>query len=72
MGLRNLDSPRLEIHSGPDNLDRYFYTLCWMADYHIGHPDGEHRRAERGQVFHGTIPEKYQSCPRKLVPLQGG
>lgn len=42
---------RGEIHSGPDSLGRYSYTLYWMADYHPGHPEGEYRRAERGQCF---------------------
>jgi hypothetical protein len=47
---------RCVIHSGPDRQGRYQYTLFWMADYHPGHPDGEHRLAERGQVFLGVPP----------------
>jgi hypothetical protein len=26
-----------------------------MADYHPGHPDGEHARRERGQHFFGVL-----------------
>ncbi len=47
---------RIEIHSGPDSRGRYLHTRFWMADYHPGHPDGEHRRAERGQVFNAPLP----------------
>ena len=48
MSARNA---RIEIHEGPDQNGHYLYTLYWTADYHPGHPDGEHRTAERGQVF---------------------
>lgn len=48
---------RLEIYSGPDERGRYHYALFWMADYHPGHPEGEHRTAERGQHFYGVPPD---------------
>lgn len=48
---------RIEIESGPDKDGRYRYTLYWMADYHPGHPLGEHRTAERGQCFYAELPE---------------
>ena len=48
---------RIEIHGGPDGLGRYSYTLFWWADYHPGHPDGEHARRERAQEFFGALPE---------------
>lgn len=51
---------RVEIHSGPDELGRYHYTLFWMADYHPGDPRGEHRYSERGQVFHAPLPGWYK------------
>jgi len=46
---------RGEILKGPDSLGHYHYALFWIADYHPGHPDGEHRRAERVQHFFGTL-----------------
>ena len=42
---------RGEIHSGPNRFGEYCFTLFWWADYHPGHPLGEYRHAERGQVF---------------------
>jgi len=48
---------RIEIHAGPDERGRYLYTLLWTADYHPGHPLGENRIAERGQVFFAPLPE---------------
>jgi hypothetical protein len=45
---------RIEIYEGPDKQGRYHYALFWWADYHPGHPQGEHRYAERGQHFHGN------------------
>lgn len=52
-----LSGRRCEIQSGPDKEGRYRFTLYWTADYHPGHPEGEHRRAERGQCFHAALPE---------------
>lgn len=50
---RRVEFTRIEFHDdGPDHLGRRRYTLFWMADYHPGHPDGEHGRRERGQCFH--------------------
>lgn len=49
---------RIEIYSGPDNHGRYSFALFWMANYHPGHPLGEHRHAERGQHFLAR-PEDY-------------
>jgi len=40
---------RCEVYEGPDDRGRYHYALFWIADYHPGHPLGEHRTAERGQ-----------------------
>ncbi len=39
---------RVQTLTGPDRLHIWAY---WLADYHPGHPDGEHRIAERGQFF---------------------
>ena len=41
---------RIEYHGPSDSHGRCAFTLFWMADYHPGHPDGEYRTAERGQV----------------------
>lgn len=49
---------RIEYHSALDAWGKCTFTLYWMADYHPGDPAGEHRRAERGQVFHAD-PEDY-------------
>ena len=43
------------IHDGPDKDEKYLFTLYWWADYHPGHPDGEHRLAIRGQVYRSRI-----------------
>jgi hypothetical protein len=47
---------RVEIYEGPDDRGRYSYALFWWADYHPGHPDGEHAHRERGQHFFGVPP----------------
>ncbi len=47
---------RIEIVSGPDERNRYVHFRNWLADYHPGHPDGENRTAERGQIFHSALP----------------
>ena len=52
--MTNLD--RIEVYAGPDEHGRYHYARFWWADYHPGHPLGEHRRAERGQHFFGVLP----------------
>lgn len=49
---------RIEIYNGPDEEGRYSYAMFWVADYHPGHPDGEHRVAERGQVFFSKLPKE--------------
>jgi hypothetical protein len=61
---------RIEIHSGPDSLGRYSYTLFWMADYHPGHPDGEHRIAERGQCFFAPLRKKHDHLPWKRTDVR--
>lgn len=48
---------RGEIYSGPDKWGYYHFALFWMADYHPGHPDGEHRLAERGQHYYAEAPQ---------------
>jgi|SanBayMetagenome_1026888.scaffolds.fasta_scaffold13953_2 hypothetical protein len=49
---------RVEYHDKePDKYGRRSFMLYWMADYHPGDPQGEYRRAERGQV-HVSIPEE--------------
>ena len=35
------------------------FFLYWMSDFHIGHPLGEHRKAERGQIFN-AVPSEYK------------
>lgn len=42
---------RIEYQSDSDALGRCRFTLFWMSDYHPGDPAGEHRTAERAQVF---------------------
>jgi len=42
---------RIEYQSATDKLGRCKFTLFWMANYHPGDPAGEHRLAERAQVF---------------------
>ena len=59
---------RIEIISGPDDLGRYVHFRFWMADYHPGHPDGEHRLAERGQVFRSRLPPRKAGV--KVVDLR--
>ena len=49
---------RIEYHTPSDEQGRCRFTLYWMADYHPGHPLGENRRAECGQVFYAD-PESY-------------
>ena len=42
----------IEVHSGPDNLGRYSYTLHWWApDFHVG-PQW------RGQAFKAPYKDK--------------
>lgn len=54
---------RIEVYEGPDSLGRYHYALFWIADYHPGHPNGEHRLAERGQHFFGN-PDSHKGVPQ--------
>lgn len=56
---------RCEIYSGPDSLGRYHYALFWMADYHPGHPAGEHGQRERGQHFFGKPPDDVPQVDRR-------
>jgi hypothetical protein len=49
---------RIEYHSATDKDGECSFSLFWMADYHPGHPLGEHRTAERGQCFRAD-PRKY-------------
>lgn len=49
---------RIEVHSGPDRLGRYSHTRFWMTDYTPGHPDGEYKLREVGQVFFCELPPK--------------
>lgn len=62
---------RLEIIAGPLRYDRdtgepvYHYALFWMADYHPGHPEGEHARRERGQHFLAPIPAWAKKLPQE-------
>lgn len=48
---------RVEIFSGPDEQGRYGHFRYWMSDYHPGHPKGEYRTAERGQVHFSALPD---------------
>jgi hypothetical protein len=59
--MTTTNATRTVIHSGPDDRGRYLYTLLWTADYHPGHPLGENRIAERGQVFFAPLPKEAQS-----------
>lgn len=47
---------RLEVLTGPNRDGDYSYFVYWMADYHPGHPDGEYRWRERGQIGCGPLP----------------
>lgn len=51
---------RIEILDGPDGQGRYTHFRYWMADYHPGDPQGEYRRAERGQIFFALLPEEFR------------
>jgi hypothetical protein len=42
---------RIQYLSKSDNKGRCEFWLFWMADYHPGDPAGEHRLAERGQIY---------------------
>ena len=65
---------RIEHHGKSDDLGRCHFTLFWMADYHPGHPDGEHRTAERAQGFfadprtHGHPRPEEVSLPSTTTP----
>jgi len=69
--MENVDKKSFRTRSGPsksvrrieyltesDDKGRCMFFLYWMANYHPGHPDGEYRVAERGQVFYAD-PMKY-------------
>jgi hypothetical protein len=47
---------RVEILEGPDDYGNFLHFRYWMADYHPGHPKGEYRTAERGQIFRAPLP----------------
>jgi hypothetical protein len=64
------DERRIDIHEGPYQDGTYMYTLYWMAEYHPGHPEGEYRRAERGQVFRGN-PDQHGVPPARQRDLRG-
>ena len=49
---------RIEYSSAVDQFGKRTFTLFWLADYHPGHPKGEHQCAERGQGYYG-IPEEH-------------
>lgn len=49
---------RAEITEGPDSDGKYLFWIFWMDNYHPGHPKGEYRLAERGQLFKSN-PLKY-------------
>lgn len=54
--------------TGPyDRHGRCEYFVYWVADYHPGHPEGEHRIAIRGQVYFADPKEhghdKYADWP---------
>lgn len=64
---------RIEYHSPTDEKGECSFSLFWMADYHPGHPQGEHRTAERGQCFRAD-PRKYghplpEDVKQKVNPL---
>jgi len=70
---------RIEIHSWPDDKGRYSHTRFWMTDYKPGHPDGEYKVREIGQVFFGPLPEqRFLSAltspqgPLELTPAEAG
>jgi hypothetical protein len=66
MEILDKDSMRIEYHTLPDKYNKCAFTLYWMADYHPGHPDGEYRTAERGQVFYADPREHGFPLP---IPL---
>ena len=64
---------RIEYLSSNDKLGRCSFLLYWVANYHPGHPDGEHGWRERGQCFyadpreygHARRPEELRARRRK-------
>lgn len=42
---------KAEYLSLPDRSGNVRFFLYWMSNFHIGDPKGEHRLAERGQIF---------------------
>lgn len=55
----------MEITSKPDDMGRCSFTLFWFADYHPGHPKGEHRHAERAQCFFAD-PKRWAARCRRV------
>lgn len=50
--MRNdLPGPWIEITSGRNSEGKCAYNLHWLADYHPGHPEGEHRLGIRSQGY---------------------
>ena len=57
---------RVEYLSLTDKEGKARFFLYWMDNFHIGHPKGEHRYAERGQIFKG-VPSEYKiPSPEKV------
>lgn len=59
-----LDEVTIIYHWGPDEQGRYEFTVKWWANYHPGHPGGEHAWRQRGQVFFDK-PQKIIEAARR-------
>jgi hypothetical protein len=60
---------RVEIMSEPDSRGRVHYAAFWIAEYHPGHPEGEHMTRERGQHFFGVPPDRFDKQNDRLMYL---
>ena len=45
----------VEVVFGPDDNGKSLFYAYWISEYHPGHPDGENRRAVRGQTFRAVL-----------------
>jgi hypothetical protein len=62
---------RIKYNTGSDSHGRCLFDLFWMADYHPGHPDGEHAHRERGQGFFGDPSDRGFDRPEVAAAKAG-
>lgn len=58
---------KVDYFSLSDSLGRCHYNVSWWADYHPGHPDGEYRRAKRGQCRWGDPKTSGYPSPEEVI-----